>query len=75
MKPRSIDEATNADLRGSFQALRRAAQRAREVAERTGTALVISRDGVVEYLTSPSVEADKNAAANVQEPAAPYRNK
>ena len=75
MKLRSIDEATNADLRGSFQALRRAAQCAREVAERTGTALVISRDGVIEYLTFPPVEANKNAAVDVQEPAVPYRDK
>ena len=71
MKPRSIDEATDADLRGSFQALRRAAQRAHEVAERTGTAVVISRDGIIEYLTPHSGNADKNAAANVQEPAGP----
>ena len=48
MNPRPLDEAKNADLRGSFQALQRAAERARRVAVRTGTALVISRNGMVE---------------------------
>ena len=45
-----IEQAKDADLRSSIVAMRRAAQRAREIAERTGTALVISRNGVIEYL-------------------------
>lgn len=49
MNPRPIEEAKNADLRGSFPALQRAALRARTLATLTGTALVISRNGVVEY--------------------------
>jgi hypothetical protein len=50
MNPRPIEEARDADLRHSAVALRRAAQRAREVAQRTGTALVVVRDGRLELL-------------------------
>ena len=44
---RPIDQARNSDLRGSAAALARAAQRAREVAMRTQTALVVRRNGVL----------------------------
>ena len=43
--PLPIEQARNSDLRGSAAALARAAQRAREVAMRTQTALVVRRDG------------------------------
>ena len=33
------------DLKGALAALRRAAQRAREIARQTGTAIVVMRDG------------------------------
>ena len=55
------------DLRGSYAALLRAAQRARELAMRTGTRVVVSRGGVIEYLTPPS--------SGVHEPGAIYRSK
>jgi hypothetical protein len=35
------------DLKGSFQAMRRAAQRARQLAEQTGTDLIVARSGQV----------------------------
>lgn len=44
---RPIEQARNSDLRGSATALARAAQRAREVAMRTQTALVVRRNGVL----------------------------
>jgi hypothetical protein len=48
MKPQlPIEQARNSDLRGSAAALLRAAQRAREVAMRTQTALVVRRNGVL----------------------------
>lgn len=47
--PKPIEEAHSAVLRGSFAAMKRAAQRARETAARTGTAIVIMRDGVLEH--------------------------
>lgn len=75
MNKQPIEQARDSDLRLSHAALHRAALSARDLAQRTGTALVVSRDGVIEYLTSPLAEADKNAAANVQEPAAAYRDK
>ena len=45
-----IETARDADLRLSRQALLRAAQRARELAARTGTAVVITRSGVLEHI-------------------------
>ncbi|SDX47719.1 hypothetical protein SAMN05421644_10483 [Allochromatium warmingii] len=45
-----LEQALNADLRGSWPALQRAAQRARELAAQTGTAIVVSRDGKIEHI-------------------------
>lgn len=59
MKKRPITQSTDIDLRLSEVALQRAAQRARELAAATGTALVISRNGVIEHLTP---KASKNPA-------------
>lgn len=70
MSTRSIDEARNADLRGSWQALLRAARRARELAAQTGTELVVSRNGVIERVRPRRDEA----AHRVQETAAPYED-
>ena len=66
--PKPIQDAVNPDLRGSWPALHRAAQRAREVAMQTGTAIVVSRNGVIEYI-HPRPETGK---AQVQEPQGPY---
>ena len=68
MNKQPIEQAHDADLRLSAAALRRAAQRARELAQQTGTAVVISRDGVIQYL-KPAVA---NQATGVQEPNASY---
>jgi hypothetical protein len=51
MNKRPIEESNDRDLRLSRAALQRAAQRARELAAATGTAVVISRNGVIEHLT------------------------
>ncbi len=58
MKPEPIENARDADLRGSYPAILRAALRAREVARSTGTQIVISRNGVVELLDpdAPALE-------------------
>jgi hypothetical protein len=47
MNPKDIANAKNPILRGSLDALRRAAAMAREIAIQTGTELVISKDGKV----------------------------
>ena len=47
---RPIEQAQSADLRGSWPALRRAAERARLLAAQTGTAVVVMRDGTVQHL-------------------------
>jgi hypothetical protein len=50
MNKHAIDQALDADLRHSQQAMQRAAVRARETARQTGTSIVVCRNGVVEYL-------------------------
>ncbi len=57
MNKRPIAQANDRDLRLSQAALERAAQRARDVAAATRTAVVISRDGVIEHLMP---KAEKN---------------
>jgi len=67
-KPQSIENAANADLRGSWLALQRAARRARLVAAQTGTAVVVVRNGVLEHVY-PQPEPTANS---VQESPAEY---
>jgi hypothetical protein len=50
MNKRPIEQAQDADLRLSFTALQRAAFRARELAQATGTLLMVSPQGVVELI-------------------------
>ena len=63
MNKRPIEQARDHDLRQSGQALRRAAQRARELAAQTGTVIVVSHNGTVKRIaptlasTPPSVQA------------------
>jgi hypothetical protein len=54
MNKQPIDQAHDRDLRLSQQALQRAAQRANDVAQSTGTTIVVSRNGVIEHLTPKS---------------------
>ncbi|MGH8162421.1 MAG: hypothetical protein ACRESR_09865 [Gammaproteobacteria bacterium] len=56
---RPISEASSPVLRGSWAALQRAGARARRVAAQSGTAVVIFRDGKLEYIypPAPSVRA------------------
>ena len=65
-----IENARDSDLRMSLPALRRAAQRARDIAQQTGTSLVVSRNGVLEYIKPDQMQVPK-----VQEPLAPYVSK
>lgn len=71
MNTKTIDKANNADLRGSWPALQRAARRARELALQTGTELIVSRNGVIERIQPQPDTAGERA----QEPAAPYGDK
>lgn len=50
MNTKPIEQAKSADLRGSWPALLRAAQRARELAAQTGTELIVMRDGVLQRI-------------------------
>ena len=69
MDTQPIATARDADLRLSVVAMHRAAQRARELALQTGTAIVISRQGVVQTINPPVAASDPAPA--VQEPPAP----
>ena len=55
MNKRPIEQAQDADLRLSMVALQRAALRAHRVAKETGTAVVISCDGVLHHLSPASL--------------------
>jgi hypothetical protein len=68
MSTQPIETARDPDLRLSHQALLRAAQRAHEVAARTGTSIVISRAGVVKHI-QPQLEI---SYPRVEEGAAAY---
>ena len=46
-----LPASANADILGSWAALRRAAQRARQVAQQTGTDLIVVRAGQVVRVT------------------------
>ena len=66
MNKQPIEMARDPDLRLSAVALQRAAHRAHELARQTGTAVVISRDGVVLHVQpKPALSATRE-----QEPAA-----
>jgi hypothetical protein len=71
MNKSPIETARDVDLRLSPQALQRAAQRARELAARTGTAIVITRHGVIEHIRPPL----QPGTPLVQEPPAGYGDK
>jgi hypothetical protein len=72
-----ISQSLDADLRHSQAALERAAQRARAIAAQTGTAIVISRQGVIEHIYpgqgQPSGQPPAHTASTLQEPQPTYR--
>ncbi len=70
MNKQPIEQARDADLRLTHAALRRAAQRAHELARQTGTFIVVSRQGVIEHLL-PQLEQ----ASSVQQQTPPYKDK
>jgi hypothetical protein len=63
-----IETARDTDLRLSPQAMQRAAQRARELAARTGTSIVVILDGVIQHIRP----RQETTASAVQDPPAPY---
>lgn len=67
---RPIEQAQSADLRGSWPALRRAAERARLLAAQTGTAVVVVRDGTVQHLypTLPPLSPPSGHSVQASQP-------
>jgi len=51
MNQRSIENSKDSDLAGSLNAIRRAAQRARQVAAQTGTALIVRHGEQIDRVT------------------------
>lgn len=72
MNKQPIEQAQDADLRLSSAALQRAALRARELAIKTGTAIVVNRDGKLEYLAPEAAPAE---TLHAQEPSGDYGDK
>jgi hypothetical protein len=68
MNTRPIAKAHDADLRLSPIAMERAARRAHELAARTGTDIIVSRNGVIERI----LPQQASATEHVQENPAPY---
>lgn len=58
MNERPIEQALDTDLRLSIVALRRAAQRARDIAQRTGTDLVVIEHGKLLHI-APAPQPDR----------------
>ena len=74
MNNQPIDTAHDADLRFSVAAMRRAAQRARELAAQTGTAIVVLQHGVIQAIVPERAASAPELAA--QEPGpTPYGGK
>ncbi|MDP4299986.1 hypothetical protein [Leptothrix discophora] len=69
MNPHTIDTARDDDLRLSMPAMQRAARRALELARQSGTAIVVTRQGVIETIYPPPVGTGAVAAG---EPGASY---
>ncbi len=59
MSTRPIEEARDPDLRGSFEALKRAARRARDIAIQTNTAIVVSENGVVRHIGAEELRRER----------------
>jgi hypothetical protein len=72
MNPKPISQSTDADMRHTQAALERAARRAREIAAQTGTAIVISRKGIIEHIYPTPSTASADSVQTVQEPKPPY---
>lgn len=71
MNKQPIENARDVDLRLSKVAMHRAAQRARELAVRTGTFIIVSRGGVIEKITPKPTRAGDG----VHEPEIGYGDK
>jgi hypothetical protein len=61
MNNRLESKLPNADMKAAPRAMRRAADHAREIARRTGTSLVIVRNGVLMEVDPDDAELDREA--------------
>jgi len=66
MNRKPIELALDSDLRQAGVALLRAADRARALAQQTGTALVVSRNGVLEYVTPEALAAPTSVHSGIE---------
>ncbi|NLY25975.1 MAG: hypothetical protein GX049_00250 [Alcaligenaceae bacterium] len=59
MAPKDIALAKNPDLRGSFAAMQRAAQSARDIAIQTNTAIIVVRNGQRIRITAAELRKER----------------
>jgi len=64
MNKKSISTAKDEALRGSQAAMERAAAKAREIAESTGTPLVVNRDGKTVLVNPSDIDSSQNGSAS-----------
>ena len=64
MNKKSISTAKDGALRGSQAAMERAAAKAREIAESTGTPLVVNRGGKTVLVNPSDLDSASNGNAN-----------
>lgn len=60
MNKKRIEDAKDADMAKSLQALQRAAQRARSLAVQTGTDLIVQRGAKVEHLSMENYDGKQH---------------
>ena len=63
MNDKSISEANDPDLRNIDTAIKRAAERAREIAKQSGTQLVVNRNGKTVLIDPKDLPSSKNEAS------------
>lgn len=63
MNDKSISEANDPDLRNIDAAIKRAAERAREIAKQSGTQLVVNRNGKTILIDPNDLPSSKNEAS------------
>jgi hypothetical protein len=64
MNTNNLETSRYPDLPLSLVALERAARRAKEIAARTGTAVIVERGGQIERLSPTSGQVPENTAIN-----------
>lgn len=74
MTKRDLSECKNPDMRGSMDAMRRAAAMARQIAIDTDTGIVLFRDGKVVHISAADLREERDRTAALKEKIAVNRS-